>query len=190
MKKKRIIILLIIFILGLIAGFTLSYLNKKANALDPETINSQIINYIMDNLDEIPNYSYNYVDEDKNVVVVGLKINEPNNQEEFYKKVFSSSDIKKLKSQKIIVFEQGELENELYERIIKVNGKLYYDTGEVSDEARCGVMDGKITSHVEIDQVPTENDQSNFDGDFSYQLSGDNTIDVLINGQWLTFKTR
>lgn len=190
MKKKRIIILLIIFILGLISGFTLSYLNKKANALDPEKVNSQIINFMMDNLDEIPNYSYNYVDEDKNVVVVGLKINEPNNQEEFYKKVFSSSDIKKLKSQKIIVFEQGELENELYERIIKVNGKLYYDTGEVSYEARCGVMDGKITSHVEIDQVPTENDQSNFDGDFSYQLSGDNTIDVLINGQWLTFKTR
>lgn len=190
MKRKRIIILSIIFIIGLIVGFTMSYLNKKANNLTPTEVNSKIINYMASNLDEIPNYSYNYVDEGKNAVVVGLKKNNTEAQEEFYKRVFSSSDIKKIKSQKIIVFEQGKLENELYERIIKVNDKLYYDTGEVSEEARCGVMDGKITSHVENDQIPTKNNQSNFSGDFSYQLGNSSTIDVLINGQWITFKTR
>ena len=51
-------------------------------------------------------------------------------------------------------------------------------------------MDGKITSHVENDQIPTKNNQSNFSGDFSYQLGNSSTIDVLINGQWITFKTR
>ena len=90
----------------------MSYLNKKANNLTPTEVNSKIINYMTSNLDEIPNYSYNYVDEGKNTVVVGLKKNNTEAQEEFYKRVFSSSDIKKIKSQKIIVFEQGKLENE------------------------------------------------------------------------------
>lgn len=47
----------------------MSYLNKKANNLTPTEVNSKIINYMTSNLDEIPNYSYNYVDEGKNAVV-------------------------------------------------------------------------------------------------------------------------
>lgn len=35
------------------------------------------------------------------------------------------------------------------EKIVKVNGKLYYDTGEVDESSlRCGMMDGKITKVI------------------------------------------
>lgn len=190
MKRKRIIILASLFIIGFIIGLAINYLNNKANALSVDDVNSKVISYMKENSNELPNYSYNYIDEDKNVVVIGLKQNNKSTQESFYEKIFTSSEIKKIKRQKLIVFEQGDVKNNSYERIIKVDDKLYYDTGATSEEARCGVMDGKITSHVENNQVPTKNDQSNFDGNFSYQYGSGNTIEVLINGEWTIFKTK
>ena len=56
-------------------------------------------------------------------------------------------------------------------RIIKVHGSLYYDTGKESTIiGRCGVMDGKITSHVPLAAIPTKNNESNFEGDHEYQI--------------------
>lgn len=74
-------------------------------------------------------------------------------------------------------------------RLIRIDGKLYYDTGELSKiEARCGNMDGIITSHIDSEYIPIENNQSNFEGDYSYQYSIHGTIDVVIDGEWITFK--
>ncbi len=74
-------------------------------------------------------------------------------------------------------------------RMVMVDGKLYYDTGSDSDiTARCGVMDGQITSTVESGVTPTENDQSNFGIDYGYQFVDENNIDVVIEGHWVRFK--
>lgn len=71
-----------------------------------------------------------------------------------------------------------------YPAMIMVGDVLYRDSGEISTELRCGMMDGSITSIVE--GVPTENDQSNFGTGISYQY-GTNTIDVLIDNEWHIF---
>lgn len=81
--------------------------------------------------------------------------------------------------------------NTKLERIIMVNGKLYYDTGKESTfEVRCGTMDGKITSNVNLNEIPTENNQSNFEGNYGYQYGTENTIEVNINDKWYIFETK
>lgn len=71
-----------------------------------------------------------------------------------------------------------------YPAMVKVAGKLYYDSGEISEEPRCGMMDGKITSVTEGE--PMEDDQSNFGTDYGYQC-GPDTIDVCIDDSWHIF---
>lgn len=77
-------------------------------------------------------------------------------------------------------------ETEKIGRIIKVNGKLFYDTGEKSTELRCGMMDGEIST-IHEDQIPTEDGQANFEGAEGYQYGREYTIEVLINGEWVIF---
>lgn len=187
MKKERTIILIALFIIGLIIGFSISFIiNRNEEKLTSNTINEKIISYNLENEGKMTN-TYNYVDEEKNVVVVGLKESNKKSQEEFYKKIFTSSEIKTIKKKKLIVFEEGELTVE-GKRIIKVDNKLYYDTGKISEiKERCGTMDGKITSHVKENETPTENNQSNFSGDYSYQLGDSNTIEVLMDNVWIVF---
>lgn len=187
MKKERTIILIALFIIGLLIGFSISFIvNRNEEKLTSNTVNEKIISYNLENEGKMTN-TYNYVDEEKNVVVVGLKESNKKSQEEFYKKIFTSSEIKTIKKKKLIVFEEGELTVE-GKRIIKVDNKLYYDTGKISEiKERCGTMDGKITSHVKENETPTENNQSNFSGDYSYQLGDSNTIEVLIDNVWIVF---
>ena len=54
--------------------------------------------------------------------------------------------------------------------MVMVNGELYIDTGHESTvEARCGVMDGEITSEVDGSEKPTKDNQSNFGTGYGYQ---------------------
>ncbi|WFA09300.1 DUF3221 domain-containing protein [Tissierella sp. Yu-01] len=79
---------------------------------------------------------------------------------------------------------------EAWDRIpmIMINGVLYYDTGNESDiEARCGVMDGEITSTVDSTETPTEDNQSNFGEGYGYQYVDGNSIDVYMNEKWIRF---
>lgn len=72
-------------------------------------------------------------------------------------------------------------------RMVKLDDKLYYDTGKVSNAARCGVMDFELDSSVESGQ-PTENNQTNFGIGYGGQYgSNGNEIEVLINGEWHIF---
>lgn len=81
-------------------------------------------------------------------------------------------------------------ENQI-DRIVKVNGKLYYDTGKESTIGfRCGTMDGKITSNVENTKIPTIDNQSNFDGEYGYQYVSENTIEIFTNDKWYVFETK
>lgn len=82
---------------------------------------------------------------------------------------------------------------EVTERIpmVMVNGTLYLDTGcESSIMARCGMMDGEITSQVAANEMPTVDDQSNFGTGYGYQYgAAEGTIELYRNGKWWVFAT-
>lgn len=75
--------------------------------------------------------------------------------------------------------------------MVMVNGILYLDTGHESTiEARCGVMDGEITSQVDGSKQPTVDDQSNFGTGYGYQYGAtEGTIELFMNGKWWIFAT-
>lgn len=84
---------------------------------------------------------------------------------------------------------QNSLSTEVQnQRIVMIDGKLYYDTGEVSNKLRCGNVDGEITSTVEENKIPTENNQSNFGTGFGYQYWSDTTVEIRINKEWIIFE--
>ena len=56
--------------------------------------------------------------------------------------------------------------------------------------ARCGVMDGEITSTVDGSEIPTKDNQSNFGTGFEYQYGADNTIEIFMNEKWIVFEQR
>ncbi|AKL96979.1 hypothetical protein CACET_c35480 [Clostridium aceticum] len=88
------------------------------------------------------------------------------------------------------LIQNQNIERELGDLIpmVRVRGMLYLDTGKESDiSARCGVMDGKITSTVEPFQKPTKDNQSNFGSGYEYQVVNDNSIDIYMNEKWIRF---
>lgn len=75
--------------------------------------------------------------------------------------------------------------------MVRVEGKLYYDTGEESPAAsRSDTPDGEITASVEGTEIPTEDDQSNFGTGYPYQFGDGDTIEVQLNGRWMVFEQR
>lgn len=77
-----------------------------------------------------------------------------------------------------------------YPPAVMVDGELYFDTGHVSKEARCGMLDGQISSAVDAAQLPTQDDQSNFGSGYGYQYGREGTIEVNLNGNWYIFEKR
>lgn len=74
---------------------------------------------------------------------------------------------------------------------VMVNGQLYCTTGKESTiEARCGVMDGEITSTVEGWEIPTEDNQSNFGTGYGYQYVSEDTIEIYMNDTWWVYEIR
>lgn len=89
--------------------------------------------------------------------------------------------------------ETNNLENSPKEigRIVKVNGKLYYDTGRISEGLRCGMLDGNITKVVEGKEIPTNDGEANFEGANGYQYGREsNTIEVPIDNKWVIFEAK
>ena len=69
--------------------------------------------------------------------------------------------------------------------------KIYYENKEAEKfSPTCGTMDGYITSHVKSDEIPTEDNQSNFEGDYGYQYVYKNIMIVLTEEGWITFKSK
>ncbi len=55
--------------------------------------------------------------------------------------------------------------------MVRIDGELYLDTGKESNATRkCGTLDGEITSSVDGNEVPTENNQSNFGTGYGYPV--------------------
>lgn len=75
--------------------------------------------------------------------------------------------------------------------MVMVDGILYLDTGlESTVQARCGMMDGNITSTVEGNEKPTVDGQSNFGTGYGYQYgASEDTIEINIDGKWYIFAT-
>lgn len=74
-------------------------------------------------------------------------------------------------------------------RMIKVDGKLYYDSGEVSDvTARCGTLDGNLKQVGKDYEIPRNDGECNFSGAEGYQRVTSITREVPIDGKWVIFK--
>ncbi len=67
---------------------------------------------------------------------------------------------------------------------VMVDNELYHWTSTTHNLAKCGVMDGKITSSVKSDQIPYKNNQSNFGKDIEYQIGAEGTIEIFQDGVW------
>lgn len=82
---------------------------------------------------------------------------------------------------------QEEIKTE--EKILMVNGKLYYGTEEKGPMGDAGCIGGKIVSSVASDQVPTQEGQSNFGGvGNSYtKVDGEDGIMVFVDDEWTWF---
>ncbi len=92
-----------------------------------------------------------------------------------------------------ILMTESDPESSEWDKIpmVMVDGKLYYDTGEESNmDARCGVMDGEITSSVDGSEIPSEDNQSNFGTGFGYQYGDNDTLEICMNGKWIIFAQR
>ncbi|TWH55848.1 hypothetical protein DesLBE_0021 [Desulfitobacterium sp. LBE] len=73
--------------------------------------------------------------------------------------------------------------------MVMIKGKLYQDTGKESDiKARCGVMDGEVTSTVGPFEKPTQDNQSNFGSEYGYQFVDERSVDIFMNEKWLRFE--
>lgn len=84
----------------------------------------------------------------------------------------------------------GLLEMPNKPKMVMVDGAVYCDTGRRSSAARCGMMDGEITSETDKGEEPTEDHQSNFGTGFGYQYGADDTIEVLYEDEWCIFERR
>lgn len=88
----------------------------------------------------------------------------------------------------IILQQNGKNEETPSLRLFRLEGHLYYDSGVISTEARCGVMDGSLKRGVEEGEIPQRDGEANFDSD-GYQRGVEaNTIEVLIDQNWVVFR--
>ncbi len=83
--------------------------------------------------------------------------------------------------------EGGDSNSEKVEtRMVKVGGIVCKDSGYVSSVLRCGTPDGTIKTTVKANQVPTNDDESNFGKGFEYQ-GREGVVHVLIDGEYVIF---
>lgn len=75
-------------------------------------------------------------------------------------------------------------------RLVRTDGKLYYDSKEKSEtDARCGVMDGVLTQTAGEFEVPKGNSECNFSGPTGYQIgAAAGTIEIQEDDSWTVFK--
>lgn len=107
MKKTILTILLCgVMVLGLTGcGNSKSEVLKK----DLDSVNDKIIEYFQTNgVKDYENYTFNYVDEENKVVVVGLLDNSKEEQERFKKIIVDSNLIKFVKGEKLIDEDQNK----------------------------------------------------------------------------------
>lgn len=84
---------------------------------------------------------------------------------------------------------EDKVTNKEVGKIVKVDGILYYDTGKESTiKERCGTVDGQISTNIPTNEIPVEDNQSNFPGKYGYQYVTKDTIELYIEEKWIVFK--
>ena len=83
-------------------------------------------------------------------------------------------------------------DEEIKQLLLMVDDALYYCIGLPAEEVvKCGVMDGEIETSVEDDEIPTQNNQSNFGTGYGWQRTRYNEIEVYMpyqgEHQWMRF---
>ncbi len=86
----------------------------------------------------------------------------------------------------LIVFKSKEA---LINRIVRVKGRLYYDTGKRA-RVECGTMSGEIRSRVARESIPQKDDQSNFSDELAYQFQGEKRLNVRYKGVYYIFNVK
>ncbi len=82
---------------------------------------------------------------------------------------------------------------ENYLKIVKINDELYYEVKEEQqnyNNCSSTMMDGEINSHVNFDEIPKNNNEANFNGDYPYQNVSKNVIKICIDNNTLFFKRK
>lgn len=92
------------------------------------------------------------------------------------------------KTSNLIEDPQGETQKVPLAPMVRIEGKLYQDTGYVNSCLKCGTADGEIKSSVSPDLVPTQNDQSNFGEGFEYQFWKSPYINVKTGDYYWLFE--
>ena len=137
-------------------------------------INDKIINFVSNEEEDNTNYAYNYIDTEKQVIVVGLVDNNENNQDEFITKVFSSccgsEYIHYIKNNNLIEFNESK---NVFEAKIIVAEKDYI-TVEVLKDSNSLKKDDKVTMKI---TRPT-------DGTNDFYVVG-NKVRITFNGNIL-----
>ncbi len=77
------------------------------------------------------------------------------------------------------------------DKILMVNGTLYYGTEETGPMGDAGCIGGKILSSTEDGKIPTEDGQSNFGaiGSSFTREDGSGQIMVSVEEEWYWFKS-
>lgn len=76
-------------------------------------------------------------------------------------------------------------------RMIKLNDKLYYDTGiELYNTPTSGTPDVIITKRVNEKEEPLLNGESNFGTDIYIQYNGKDILNVNIDSKWIIFSSK
>ncbi len=87
--------------------------------------------------------------------------------------------------------EQERDANLTLQKMVMLEGEMYYGTGKESDiKGRCGMMDGSIDSSVKPNEVPQKDNQSNFGKGYSFQWVGEGSIDIYMNDLWMRFEKK
>lgn len=172
MKKVLFVILISIIV---ITGC-----EKKEITIDElNIINEKIINYFQSN-NMYENYSYNYVDEEKKVVVVGL-VNNTNEEQEWF--------IKNIVNSKYIKFEQG---NHLLDVniLVKFNDILFAKSNSIIDYSGNSNSVGFIDKLIPNKYIPKLNGETNTK-DILNALVFDfkeNSIVLFYNNEYVLFE--
>lgn len=83
------------------------------------------------------------------------------------------------------------LEENKTRRLIMINNNLYYDIRKDSNiKSHNNDMEGFITNRVERNEIPNQNNASNFGLNYGYQIVDKETIEIYFNNEWLVFKRK
>lgn len=105
MKQKLCALLLCSLFL---VGLTGCGKENREIELSLETVNQRLSDYFTEETTDISNWSYHYIDEEKDAIIIGLFDNSEQKQEELLQDIFDSEEIKEIQEKGMIQFEEGQ----------------------------------------------------------------------------------